>query len=185
MNAPPKLSLNDQIRARDGDKCWLCGGKLDFKAEPNSSKAPTREHLLAQSLGGTNDLAKLVLCHPGCNKQLGIRPVAEKQKMRAKRQDDLAKLVAAQKAKRQAAASAKAQQTSAPTANKTEMASPQTQANANVALPNTASVKTAQVQTNAQRKVSADALRHWQVAAIVVGGLALLFFGFSVGLLVG
>jgi 5-methylcytosine-specific restriction endonuclease McrA len=77
-------STIEQLRARDGDNCWLCDGKLSFNAPPNSKKSPTREHLLAKSLGGTEALDNLVLCHPGCNKHLGIRPKAEKLKMRDK-----------------------------------------------------------------------------------------------------
>jgi len=82
MNAPPKLSKIDQLRARDGDNCWLCDRALDFDAEPNSKKAPTLEHLLAVSLGGKGGLDNLVLCHPSCNVHLGARPEAAKRKMR-------------------------------------------------------------------------------------------------------
>lgn len=85
MNAPVKLSKLDELRARDGDVCWLCAGRLDFSAVPNSGKAPTREHLVAVSRGGPDTLDNLVLCHPGCNKQLGNRPLADKLKMREKK----------------------------------------------------------------------------------------------------
>ena len=85
MNASIKLGKIEQLRARDGDSCWLCGGALDFRAVPNSKKAPTKEHLVAQCHGGTDALDNLVLCHPGCNKQLGARPKADKLKMRAKK----------------------------------------------------------------------------------------------------
>lgn len=94
MNAPAKLSTIEQIRARDGEDCWLCGFPLDFSAAPNSKKAPTKEHLLAQSLGGTNELANLVLCHPGCNKQLGTRPIDDKRAMQRKVRANRAKLLA-------------------------------------------------------------------------------------------
>ena len=83
MNASIKLGKIEQLRARDGDSCWLCGGALDFRAVPNSKKAPTKEHLVAQCHGGTDALDNLVLCHPGCNKHLGVRPKADKLKMRA------------------------------------------------------------------------------------------------------
>jgi hypothetical protein len=79
------LSKTEQLRARDGDGCWLCGGKLDFEAAPNSKKAPTLEHLQPSSKGGSNKLDNLVLCHPGCNKQLGDRPKADKLRIREKR----------------------------------------------------------------------------------------------------
>jgi hypothetical protein len=177
MNAPPKLSLNDQIRARDGDKCWLCGGKLDFKAEPNSSKAPTREHLLAQSLGGTSDLANLVLCHPGCNKQLGNRRVAEKEKMRANRLAGRQLQMAGKKAKVATAAPPK---TSAPTVPK--IAGPKS---GTTAVSEATAPKLVSPTLQTAHRVDGSTLRQWQVAALIGGGLALLFFGFSIGLLVG
>ena len=92
MNAP--LSKIAQIRARHGDRCWLCDGLLDFAAIPNSKKAPTKEHLQPLALGGTNDLSNLALCHPGCNRHLGSRPRQEKERMRAKRLANRAKQIA-------------------------------------------------------------------------------------------
>jgi hypothetical protein len=79
---PSKIN---RLRNRDGDGCWLCGGMLDFGAEPNSKKAPTKEHLQPLSAGGTDALDNLVLCHPGCNRQLGDRAREDKEKMRARR----------------------------------------------------------------------------------------------------
>jgi hypothetical protein len=84
MNAPA-LSKIERLRQRDGDDCWLCGNSMDFEAKPNTKKAPTKEHLQSVSAGGTDALENLVLCHPGCNRQLGDRPRADKEKMRAKR----------------------------------------------------------------------------------------------------
>lgn len=84
MNAPHNLTTIQDLRERDGDNCWLCGGKLAFNAAPNSKKAPTKEHLEAKSLGGSDARNNLVLCHPGCNKHLGNRPKADKLKMRDK-----------------------------------------------------------------------------------------------------
>ncbi len=84
MNALANLSKVEQVRARDGDACWLCSGRLDFAAPPNSRKAPTLEHLVAKAKGGGNGLDNLVLTHPGCNKQLGCRPVEDKRRMRDK-----------------------------------------------------------------------------------------------------
>lgn len=170
MNAPANLSINDQIRARDGDNCWLCAGKLDFAAVPNSKKAPTREHLLAQSLGGTNDLANLVLCHPGCNKQLGVRPVAQKMQLREKMQANTLKNQQAKQAQARA-------KPAAPQVAKSAPAAPPPAPVPGPARSGLASPRAAPIDANV--------LRQWQVAALVAGGLALLFFGFSVGLLVG
>jgi len=83
MNAS-SLTMKDRIRARNGDKCWLCTRPLDFAAAPNSKKAPTIEHLDPLSRGGSKAIDNLVLCHPGCNKQLGDRPRADKERMRIK-----------------------------------------------------------------------------------------------------
>jgi 5-methylcytosine-specific restriction endonuclease McrA len=85
VTAPANITKVDRIRLRDGPRCWLCDELLDFKAAPNSSKAPTFEHLLAQCHGGPDGIENLVLCHPGCNKTLGNRPVAEKVRLREKR----------------------------------------------------------------------------------------------------
>ncbi len=66
------------LLARSGPKCWLC-------ALPMEPGAETIEHLKALSLGGTDDLKNLVLCHPGCNRQLGNRPAWQKIRMRDRR----------------------------------------------------------------------------------------------------
>ncbi len=86
MNAPGALTKVDRIRLRDGDRCWLCNGKLDFQAVPNTNKAPTIEHLIAKSTGGTGALGNLVLTHAGCNRQLGARPIEDKRRLRVKYQ---------------------------------------------------------------------------------------------------
>lgn len=83
MNAPAKSpKAIERLRLRDGDRCWLCNGKLSFGAARTSKKAPTIEHLVAQVNGGTDALDNLVLAHPGCNRQLGCRPVEDKHAMR-------------------------------------------------------------------------------------------------------
>jgi hypothetical protein len=84
MNAPLK-GKTELLLARDGDRCWFCGGRLNFSAVPNSKKAPTIEHLTPRSLGGKSDLDNLRLCHPGCNRHLGDRPREQKERLRAKR----------------------------------------------------------------------------------------------------
>ena len=82
MSGPDNLSTIDRLRARDGDHCWLCGLPIDFKAEPNSAKAWSIEHLLSSCHGGSDRLENLALCHPPCNRSLANRPVVRKVKMR-------------------------------------------------------------------------------------------------------
>ena len=156
MNAQ-NLSQIDQLRARDGDLCWLCSGKLDFNAPTNSKKAPTKEHLQAKSEGGSDKLDNLVLCHPGCNKQLGNRPKADKLKVRAKR---------IEARKRQLAAD--------PTTK------PPTQAKgAPSPLPITRSIE----PTVAHAPIVA-AVDYWRRMALAAASVALFSLGLSLGLLV-
>lgn len=114
----PALSKTDRLRARDGDACWLCGQAMDFAAKPNSKKAPTREHLQPLSVGGTDALDNLVLCHPGCNRQLGDRPRADKEKMRARRMAKAAAPVALKAANSTPPAKPKSLAVTKPSANK-------------------------------------------------------------------
>lgn len=78
----------EALRKRDGGRCWLCDKPIDFKADPNSARAPTLEHLVAKCHEGPDTLENLVLCHPPCNRQLGDRPLAEKIRMREERREE-------------------------------------------------------------------------------------------------
>lgn len=70
-------SVRAQLRKRDGDCCWFCGGLLE-SAESNV------EHLINISDGGTNALPNLVLAHTACNTMAGNLPLAKKLELRAK-----------------------------------------------------------------------------------------------------
>lgn len=58
-----------KIAARDGWQCHLCKGYVDPKAE--GLGAPTLDHLVPVSLGGSNADENLKLAHAGCNHQRG------------------------------------------------------------------------------------------------------------------
>lgn len=162
MTAPANLSKVDQLRARDGEDCWLCGGKLDFAAVPNSKKAPTIEHLIAQSKGGTNTLSNLVLTHPGCNKQLGCKPVAEKQKIRDKHRRNQEKVK------------------SATGVGASKVAVPPSKACVSAATL----IPAAPARSSELSRLRAS-LRVWQAAALIGSAAALLLLGFAAGLLIG
>ena len=83
------LNIVDVLRARDGDRCWLCNQLIQFDAKPNSPQAWSVEHLIAKSRGGFNQPDNLVLCHPGCNRMLGCRPLKDKIKLRERRRRKL------------------------------------------------------------------------------------------------
>ena len=155
MNAPANLSKVEQIRARDGEECWACGFPMDFSAPPGSKKAPTKEHLLAQSLGGTDELANLVLCHPGCNSHLGNKPVSKKREIRRKMRANRVKILAAQGS-----------------AGSKVLAEP---------INKTTGVPAAAPPAP---RTGTDELRRWQWIAAANGAAALLAIGILLGLLV-
>ena len=88
MSAPENLSKIERLRARDGGRCWLCDGPLDFKAEQPSPRAPTFEHLIAKSRNGPSTIDNLVLCHQPCNLELKDLPLVDKIKMRDERREE-------------------------------------------------------------------------------------------------
>ena len=58
---------------------------MDFSDNPRKTQTPTIEHLQPKCLGGGNGLDNLVLCHPGCNRQLANRPREDKERLRSRR----------------------------------------------------------------------------------------------------
>ena len=157
MNAPDTLTRIERIRLRDGDRCWLCNGKLDFEAAPNSSKSPTVEHLTAKANGGTNALENLVLTHPGCNKQLGARAVEDKLRMRAKYRVSRERA----KAAREVCASTPVEEGGCKRVHRQSPA-----------------------DVLSQMQAFRLALRRWQAWTAVAAGTALLAVGFAAGMLV-
>lgn len=71
----------DELRRAYGDLCWKCGGRLSFHPFATRRRA-TIEHLLSKKAGGTSDWENVRLCHPGCNRHLGIETPEQKRRMR-------------------------------------------------------------------------------------------------------
>lgn len=75
-----------QVRARDGDNCWVCAHPMVFDSpHPNRGRAATLEHVLPQSHGGTDALENLRLVHAGCNRHLAANTPEQKERMRQPR----------------------------------------------------------------------------------------------------
>ncbi|WP_319805247.1 HNH endonuclease [Microbacterium sp. YJN-G] len=55
------------IYDRDGWRCQLCGGPVDMVAETTDPSAPTLDHIVPRSRGGSDDPDNLRLAHRGCN----------------------------------------------------------------------------------------------------------------------
>lgn len=159
MNAPT-LSKVEQIRARDGDACWLCTLPFNFSAVPNSKKAPTVEHLVAKSLGGGSELTNLVLTHPHCNRQLADKPLAKKLEIRAKVHANAAKVAA-----REAVPVAEGQvaEPFVPTTEAKTVAQPKTRDPVN---------STAELRAE---------LAYWRKLALISGSCLLVCVGFVLG----
>jgi hypothetical protein len=157
MTAPAKITRIERLRARDGDRCWLCQGMLDFEAVPNSKKAPTIEHLEARANGGTDAIENLALCHPGCNKHLANKPKDEKLRIRAK-----------WAASRQRTAAARTVNAATSREDGGTRRNPNPLTNANL--------RTRDAGLRAR-------LRQWQLAAIAASAVALLAVGFCAGTL--
>jgi hypothetical protein len=169
MNAPASLGKVEQIRARDGDACWLCDRPLDFSAVANSKNAPTIEHLVAKSLGGGGELANLALCHKACNLHLADRPLAKKQEMRAKFHANAARLMAAKTG-----------------ASKPSVAPKPTGKPATASLVAETRIHAAPAsQPVATRSEMAAEIAYWRRLALIGGGGGLVSAGFAVGLGVG
>jgi len=57
----------DALRQRDGDNCGRCRRPMRFDLPRGHDQAPTLEHILPRSKGGTAALDNLCLCHGRCN----------------------------------------------------------------------------------------------------------------------
>jgi len=65
--------LVNQLEARDGSRCTLCGAPIDMRLPGTAKDGPTLEHRIPISAGGTNDLDNLALAHHVCNARRGRR----------------------------------------------------------------------------------------------------------------
>lgn len=58
------------ILNRDGNKCWICNEELG-EIVPNHDLAPSIDHIIPQSKGGSNEIENLKLAHRKCNSERG------------------------------------------------------------------------------------------------------------------
>ena len=66
-----RFQVPDRVRQaiyeRDGWKCQLCGKRVGKKYHPSHERAPTLDHIIPQSVGGSDDPSNLQLAHRICN----------------------------------------------------------------------------------------------------------------------
>lgn len=65
-----------RIYKRDGWRCQLCRGKVDRRAR-YTDRAPSLDHIIPRSLGGTDQPHNLQLAHRSCNTDKGTDAVGE------------------------------------------------------------------------------------------------------------
>ena len=67
----PKLRL--ELYERDDWTCHICSEPVDRSGDPNGNRAPSLDHLVPRSLGGTDDPSNLKTACRSCNSRKGIR----------------------------------------------------------------------------------------------------------------
>lgn len=60
-----------EIYKRDGYRCQICGKRLAMKQDVPHPKAPTIDHIIPISRGGTHEPANVQAAHFGCNSAKG------------------------------------------------------------------------------------------------------------------
>jgi 5-methylcytosine-specific restriction endonuclease McrA len=89
------------LRERDGEHCWRCRRPMRFDLPRGHDQAPTIEHILPKSRGGTGELSNLCLCHSRCNHLMADATPEVKERMRIKNE---AALLSASRRKKSKAA---------------------------------------------------------------------------------
>lgn len=67
----------DVIFARDDYRCRLCGKRLNMHAKVPQPDAPTIDHIIPLSIGGTHEPANVQSAHFSCNVRKGNRGAGE------------------------------------------------------------------------------------------------------------
>ena len=65
--------IPQQVYERDGWQCWLCHEPLDRHADKNANRAPSIDHVIPLSLGGTHEPSNVRAAHRQCNAARGNR----------------------------------------------------------------------------------------------------------------
>jgi hypothetical protein len=61
------VAARRSVYERDGWTCQLCFVPIDKAADPNSDWAPSLDHIIPSSLGGSDDVENLRATHRWCN----------------------------------------------------------------------------------------------------------------------
>jgi len=71
----PRWKLVRKLSARDGNLCSICCYPMKMNKHPTKSEdAPTIDHRVPRSRGGTNHFDNLQLAHLRCNRARGDAP---------------------------------------------------------------------------------------------------------------
>lgn len=67
-----RASMIAKLVKRDGRKCCICLGKLDFKLKYPDDMSVSIDHIVPRSLGGTNKIDNCQLAHLKCNCEVKV-----------------------------------------------------------------------------------------------------------------
>ena len=68
MTRRPRKVHTEAVISRDGDRCWLCGNRIDLDLPKDHPLAPSLDHIVPKSRGGSsNSFYNLALSHRVCN----------------------------------------------------------------------------------------------------------------------
>lgn len=68
----PKLRI--ELYERDDWTCHLCGDLVDRYGDPNGDRAPSLDHIVPRSLGGSDEPVNLKTACRACNSRKGANP---------------------------------------------------------------------------------------------------------------
>lgn len=66
------LRANARLWEAQGRRCPGCGGKIG-DVRPGAAMAPTEDHVVPRSKGGSGERPNIVLMHAACNRRKGNR----------------------------------------------------------------------------------------------------------------
>lgn len=68
--------IRRELYERDSWTCYLCGHCVDREGDPNGNHAPSLDHVIPRSAGGSDDPENLRTCCRSCNSRKGTRQLA-------------------------------------------------------------------------------------------------------------
>src|SRR5699024_3539461 len=72
-NATVEVFGFDDLKAKSGNTCYLCGEVIDYSLRHPHSKSPSLDHIIPLSKGGDHSLENCAMTHLKCNLEKGAK----------------------------------------------------------------------------------------------------------------